>query len=159
MEKAPPIQFNLQVQNLILYKFLRLSCTFCTNDFPGHRDWEQTMNKTSYIEQMSTLKNLGLKVYLINFKICETSKFFPQMGPGSTRQGVVMWLLHGFLTSVVPCLHGQLLEVCFCIFSLSLGYFCFHPLKINNSFVMRYYLNRVWGNNCLSFQTPVCPRN
>ena len=45
--------------------------------------------------EMSTLQNLGLKVYLINFEVCETSECFPQMGPGSTRWGVMMWLLHG----------------------------------------------------------------
>lgn len=36
-------------------------------------------------------------------------------------------------------------ESLICLFSLSLGYFCFYPPKINNSFVMRASGNRVWG--------------
>lgn len=36
-------------------------------------------------------------------------------------------------------------ESLICLFSLSLGYFCCYPPKINNSFAMRASGNRVWG--------------
>lgn len=46
-------------------------------------------------------------------------------------------------------------ESLICLFSLSVGYFCFYPPKINNSFVMRASGKRVWGKQLfVCFLTP-----
>lgn len=159
MKKGPTIQCNLPMQDLVLFLFLRFSYTFCTDYFPGHRDWIQLINTKSWIEQIEcTLKSLGFKFkdYLITFIL------------KSGKHQVVSpkWALAPLCvsddgaTSRFPdiCCSASswtAAEIPICFFSSSLGYFCFYPPKINKSFVMRAPRNTVWGKHlfvCLFFR-------
>lgn len=122
------------------------------------------MNQKSWIEYIEcTLKSLGFKFkdYLITFilKSGKHQNVSPKwaLAPLCMSDDGTSW----FPDICCSMSSWTAAESLICLFSLSLGYFCFYPPKINNSFVIKASGNRVWGKHlfvCLFiFQTPLRP--